>query len=172
MKKFLYFSIFSFVSLTAACAPKSEFSLSNVQVECEASAKICQLESLMVEYTNQVRAKYGKPPVRANQMVAFGARNWSERQARLGRISHDGFPQVRQSTIKRKYGADVALFAENVASNYSSVPKSAEEIAEQFVFDQWEQSQGHLKNMLGNFREIGIGVAVKNGQYYATQIFR
>jgi uncharacterized protein YkwD len=138
---------------------------------CDEKDEICQIESLILKYTNEVRAKNGKASLSDNEMASYAARDWSQKQAKAWRMSHDGFPGQREGEIRLKYGVDVDLRAENVAWNSSSRNRSPDEIARKFVFDQWEKSPGHLKNMLGNFSEIGIGVAVRDGRYYATQIF-
>ncbi|MBA2369951.1 MAG: CAP domain-containing protein [Candidatus Protochlamydia sp.] len=57
-------------------------------------------------------------------------------------------------------------FGENVAysENYADPVKIA--------IDGWMKSQGHKENILGDFEESGIGVAIsKDGKFYITQLF-
>jgi uncharacterized protein YkwD len=76
-------------------------------------------------------------------------------------FGHDGFHE-RIDRIKGKVGF-VSLAGENVASG----PMSARE-----VVDGWLHSPGHRRNIEGDFRLTGIGVATaKNGMVYFTQIF-
>ena len=90
------------------------------------------------------------------------ARKHSEDMANGRRsFGHGGFEQ-RQSQIKRimKTGCTTA---ENVAYGARS-GKDA--------FEIWKNSSGHAKNMLGNYRYVGIGTATnKRGVIYYTQIF-
>lgn len=62
--------------------------------------------------------------------------------------------------------ATLLSFAENVAYNhyYDDPVKVA--------VDGWMKSAGHKKNILGDFEETGVGVAIsKEGQFYITQLF-
>lgn len=81
-----------------------------------------------------------------------------------GRVafSHAGFDERSKKASKVLKGTK-GNFAENVA--YGS--KTAKE-----VLKGWENSPGHRKNILGNYKYIGVGIAAdKNGRLYFTQIF-
>ena len=76
-------------------------------------------------------------------------------------FGHDGF-HGRIDLIKHRLGS-FHVAAENVASG----PMGARE-----VVDGWLQSPGHRRNIEGDFRLTGIGVATaRNGMVYFTQIF-
>lgn len=76
-------------------------------------------------------------------------------------FGHDGFRQ-RIGRISGKLGR-LHVAAENVASG----PMDARE-----VVDGWLHSPGHRRNIMGDFRLTGIGVAeAANGMIYFTQIF-
>jgi uncharacterized protein YkwD len=64
---------------------------------------------------------------------------------------------------------DIEISGENVAMN--SYGDSGAEQAAASLFDQWKGSAGHLRNMLGNFQYIGIGIVNSNRGVYGTQIF-
>ena len=90
------------------------------------------------------------------------ARSHSEDMA-SGRRSfgHGGYEQ-RESKVKKMIQPYKGM-AENVAYGASD-GKGAVEI--------WKNSSGHRKNMLGDYKYIGIGTARnKRGIIYYTQIF-
>jgi uncharacterized protein YkwD len=50
--------------------------------------------------------------------------------------------------------------------------RSAESIAE-CVVEGWKNSPGHFANMIGDFKELGVGVVfTKDSVAYFTQVFR
>ena len=76
-------------------------------------------------------------------------------------FGHEGF-QGRIDRI-RKHMGPLHVAAENVASG----PMDARE-----VVDGWLHSPGHRRNIEGDFKLTGIGLARKsNGMIYFTQIF-
>jgi uncharacterized protein YkwD len=76
-------------------------------------------------------------------------------------FGHEGFQQ--RIDLIRKHLGPLHVAAENVASG----PMSARE-----VVDGWLHSAGHRRNIEGDFRLTGIGVATaRNGMIYFTQIF-
>lgn len=74
-------------------------------------------------------------------------------------IGHEGYEE-RNYRIKAKFR--VTRMAENVAYNYVGANVSVE---------QWLNSVYQRKNMLGDFRKTGIGVAKRGFDYYFTEIF-
>jgi len=114
------------------------------------------------KYTNQFRISKGLAAVVMRDDLNAIARRHSEDMAN-GRCSfgHDGYNQrvlKVQKIIKPFYG-----MAENVASG----ARSGRE-----VVSMWKNSSGHRKNMLGNYKFIGIGTARnRRGVIYYTQIF-
>lgn len=134
--------------------------------------EICEIESLCLKYTNDVRARNGKDPVSANDMLTYGARQWSEEMARTKVMKHDPAPKLSEREIKAKYGVTIRVMAENVAWNQSSRKRTPDEIARKFVIEQWENSPGHFRNMIGNYQELGCGIAFDGSRYWATQLFR
>lgn len=82
----------------------------------------------------------------ASGRVAFGHDGFGDRQAKAGQ------------EIK-----GMRTFAENVAYGANTA---------QEVVTLWKNSPGHRRNMLGNFKYIGIGTATDSkGQIYYTEIF-
>ena len=129
-------------------------------------AAVCNAERQIFELTNKVRAGRGLEPLTFSPKISFVARGWSSEQADGDFISHAGFPGQRQSNYQREFGQSFNSNAENVAMTGGSTSP-----AEDFV-DMWVGSIGHLRNMLGNYKVLGVGLAQSpNGAWYATQIF-
>ena len=113
-------------------------------------------------FVNEFRRSKGLPALEANSYISSVALGHS-RDMLTGKspFGHDGFRQ-RIDKIKGKLGP-LHVAAENVASG----PMSARE-----VVDGWLHSPGHRRNIMGDFRLTGIGVAeAANGMIYFTQIF-
>jgi uncharacterized protein YkwD len=120
------------------------------------------LNDEVLKYTNQFRRSKGKPALEMREDLNAIARKHSEDMAK-GKCSfgHAGYHQRElqvQKTIKLEYG-----MAENVAYGASTAKQ---------VVSMWKGSSGHRKNMLGNYKYIGIGTARdKRGAIYYTEIF-
>jgi|ERR1051326_3836665 uncharacterized protein YkwD len=114
------------------------------------------------KYTNQFRRSRGLPAVIMRDDLNAIARRHSEDMARGRRsFGHSGFNQREseiQKIIKPFYG-----MAENVAFGARSGKDAV---------SQWKNSSVHRRNMLGNYKFIGIGTAQdRHGVIYYTQIF-
>ena len=127
-----------------------------------ASSSIADLEKAVNQQINQYRASKKLPPLSVDSRITKQARIHSENMA-SGKVkfSHDGF-DGRAKAIAILYQS----VAENVAYNmgFSDPVRNA--------VDGWIKSDGHRKNMEGQFNLTGIGIA-KNakGEYYFTQLF-
>ena len=127
-----------------------------------ASSAITNLEKAVNQQINQYRASKKLPPLSVDPRISQIARIHSENMAKgKVRFSHDGF-EGRAKAITIPYQS----VAENLAYNmgYSDPVRNAVE--------GWIKSEGHRKNMEGQFNLTGIGIA-KNakGEYYFTQLF-
>jgi uncharacterized protein YkwD len=137
----------------------------------------CKIERMIAEKTNKYRASRGLQPLTLDSKISFVARDWSQKQSNKGFIGHMGFPSARQSVYRSEFNESRSLNGENVA--YTGMlgrsgqqdDAAAERVAEAFAV-MWWNSSGHRRNMLGNFRNIGVGIAQRSsGDWYATQIF-
>ncbi|RYF89759.1 MAG: CAP domain-containing protein [Chitinophagaceae bacterium] len=121
-----------------------------------------EMSKEVVAKTNEFRKQYGLPALQEKENLNEIAQQHSEAMAK-GRIAfgHNGFnARHEQASPKIK---SLYSFAENVAYG-------AETAAQ--VVENWKNSPGHRKNMLGKYQYIGVGIArSKNGQLYYTQIF-
>ena len=116
----------------------------------------------VLKYTNQFRKSKRLKALEMREDLNAIARSHSEDMAR-GRCSfgHDGY-NVRVSKIKKMIKGCDGYVGENVAYG-ANTGKEA--------FDIWKNSSGHRKNMLGDYKYIGIGTARnKKGVIYYTQI--
>jgi uncharacterized protein YkwD len=138
---------------------------------------ICKIEQLIGEKTNKYRAGRGLKPLVLDAKLAFTARDWSQKQAKSGGISHNGFPSARQTVYRQEFNVSRGLHGENVAytsgvnGDSARNDAAAEAVAKEFAV-MWWNSSGHRANMLGSFNYLGVGIFQRsNGAWYATQIF-
>ena len=116
----------------------------------------------VVKYTNQFRRSKGMPDLVMRSDLNSIARKHSEDMAKGRRsFGHDGYIQrvLQVQKIIKPFNS----MAENVAYG-ARTGKEA--------FEIWKTSSGHRKNMLGNYKYIGIGTARnRRGVIYFTEIF-
>ena len=116
----------------------------------------------VLKYTNQFRKSKRLPALEMREDLNAIARKHSENMAK-GKcgFGHAGYHQRElqvQKVIKIEYG-----MAENVAYGAATGKD---------VVSMWKGSPGHRKNMLGNYKYIGIGTARdRRGAIYYTEIF-
>ena len=114
-----------------------------------ASSAITDLEKAVNQQINQYRASKKLPPLSVDPRIT-----------QIARIHSENMANGKAITIPYQ------SVAENVAYNmgYSDPVRKAVE--------GWIKSEGHRKNMEGQFNLTGIGIA-KNakGEYYFTQLF-
>lgn len=131
------------------------------------TATNAQAEAQVVELVNAERAKVGLPPYKAVAELANAARYHSADMAAdryrdhytYDRDATDALVKVCIWTERvKKYYPDYDLFTENVGNGTTSP---------QTIMDAWMASTGHKANILGDFREIGVGYA----SLYWTQDF-
>jgi len=116
----------------------------------------------VLKYTNQFRRSRGLAALEMRSDLNEIARRHSEDMA-SGRRSfgHSGYNQ-RENQVKRIIKPFYAM-GENVACGAASGKE---------VVSLWKTSTGHRRNMLGNYKYIGIGTARNSrGIIYYTQIF-
>jgi len=121
-----------------------------------------ELNEDIFKYTNQFRRSKGLPVLIMRDDLNTIARRHSEDMAK-GRsgFGHTGYDQ-RERQVQKLIKPFHAM-AENVAYGAGSGKQ---------VVDLWKNSSGHRRNMLGNYKYIGIGTARnKQGIIFYTQIF-
>jgi uncharacterized protein YkwD len=120
------------------------------------------LSAAILRYVNEYRHSKGLPSLQPNSFISSVALGHSrDMQSGKTPFGHDGF-RTRIDRLRKQLGS-IHVAAENVASG----PMGARE-----VVDGWLHSPGHRRNIEGDFRLTGIGIAgSSNGMIYFTQIF-
>jgi uncharacterized protein YkwD len=121
------------------------------------------MQSDIVYWTNQWRAKVGCPKLRLDANLARAGRNHSTWMARTGRFSHVGVGGSSFVTRARAAGYTAAR-SENIAWGYRDGAQ---------VVSAWMKSPGHRANIVDcKARAVGVGAAYSaNGTPYFTQDF-
>lgn len=120
------------------------------------------LNEEILSYTNKFRSSKNKSDLIMRDDLNKIAEKHSIDMAK-GRVpfGHNGFDD-RQAKAKKQIPT-MSMFAENVAYGATSAKE---------VVTMWKNSSGHRRNMLGNYKYIGIGTAKdKKGTIYYTQVF-
>lgn len=120
-------------------------------------------EREVLDLTNAVRVREGKKPLEWNDKIAVTARKHSADMMKRSFFSHDNpagqspFDRMKQDGITYKAAG------ENIAAGQTSAI---------FAHENWMNSSGHRKNILGDFERLGVGVSF-GGPYqaYYTQNF-
>jgi len=113
--------------------------------------------------TNRIRASHGLGPLKLNAAISSVATAWSGQQANANAMTHN-------PDFSSQIPSGWSRAGENVAKGYDPSATSNGYIA---VVDGWRLSSGHLANMLGDYTDIGIGIAYSSstGYAYYTQNF-
>lgn len=116
----------------------------------------------IMQYVNNYRATKGLEPLSSDPAIVQDAIEHSKNMAnKRVPFGHDGF-NGRYKDLSNKL-SPVMGCAENVACG---------DVDAEQVVTMWLNSDGHRKNIEGNYNLSGIGVAEGNdGQLYFTQIF-
>lgn len=130
--------------------------------------KLSKDEQLVLELTNEVRAKMKLPPFKPNALLGQASLAHNINMAKQKKIEHvlDGkTPADRADAVKYDW--------ETVNENLAWVDKN-NRIKE--VFEGWMKSKVHRENILGNFEEIGVSVYEDKskggmGGFFMTQVF-
>jgi uncharacterized protein YkwD len=112
--------------------------------------------------TNRFRAANSLKKLIINkELNAIAQRHSADMAGAQVDFGHNGFGE-RSAEAKRAVKG-MHNFAENVAYGANSGKE---------VVGMWETSPGHRRNMLGNYKFIGIGIAKdRQGRNYYTQVF-
>lgn len=122
------------------------------------------LEYKTFNLVNEYRESQSLEPLEWNSDIAENARQHSRNMAKgYSDFGHDGF-SARVEKIKETM--EVTSAAENVAYNYGYGEPAMTAV------NGWIDSDGHRRNMEGDFTLTGIGaVSNDSGKIYFTQIF-
>ncbi len=119
-----------------------------------------QMESDVLNAVNDYRQSLGLTTLAKVDEVTFQADDHTVYMSSNEVVNHDNF-NIRYSNLVTEAGAKAV--AENVAYGYSSADA---------VVKAWIASEGHHKNMIGDYTHFGISIDKdKNGRNYFTNIF-
>jgi uncharacterized protein YkwD len=142
---------------TGTDTPKSQTAPPTSQLALNSS------ELSIYNRVNEYRQSKNMPPLTIDPVISAQAKVHSERMAKIGRITHDGFND-RVESVAREIVYRSA--AENVGYNVGYAQPEA------IAVEDWVGSPRHQKNMVGRYDLTGIGSARNSkGEYYFTQIF-
>jgi uncharacterized protein YkwD len=132
---------------------------------------IAQVESAIVERTNEFRKENDLQAVARNEELTKAALQFARFMAETDEYGHqaDGkTPAERAKEVGYKY----CVVRENIAYRTSTNAASAGDLIEAF-FQGWLDSPGHRENMSADYvTQLGVGVATTDKQtYYAVQLF-
>jgi uncharacterized protein YkwD len=157
-------SLIFFVSVIAKAS--SPHITQSKQEPTDNSATIEQIENQAFVFVNEYRKSLGLPILMRNNAADQQARIHSkDMAAHKVAFGHDGATK-RLKTIGKTLN-NMEGGGENVFECSEGFPNLAKE-----AFNGWLHSEGHRKNMIGDYNLAGMGVAkAPNGDYYFTQIF-
>lgn len=120
-----------------------------------------ELTKQVLQLVNQYRSKQGLPALQADdKLKELALQHAAAMAAGKTPFGHDGFESRANEAIDSTGGKSVA---ENVANGNVAVQK---------IVSNWIQSDGHRKNIEGDFSHTGIGVEKSvNGNIFYTQLF-
>lgn len=138
-----------------------------------------QIEEQILKKTNAIRRTKGLTDLVQNDEMDQLARLHSENM-----ITFNFFDHVDHENKSPSDRADDLSFAwTSIAENIGKVPwfenvngcgdtRSVDALSE-CVVEGWRNSPGHYSNMIGDFEELGVGIAFsKDSIAYFTQVFR
>ena len=135
-----------------------------------------ELERRIFQLTNEGRRKNGVPPLAPDDNLAAKAREKSDDMLKNNYFSHTS-PEGK--TIKDRIQEEkpasfrtISRIGENIYMgsrfDYSVDVKTQARM----IVDGWMTSPGHRRNILDpNYTHLGVGVAAREKDCYATQIF-
>ena len=174
-------SFFVLLSLHIGCENDSfSTAANNVDLNSEIDSSLQQIITQKIfEKTNTIRTSRGLSELTQNDDMDQLAQLHSDNM-----VEHNFYSHVDHQGKSPSQRADDLNFEwRRIAENIAQVPwhenvlkcgntRSAESISE-CVVEGWRNSPGHYANMIGEFDQLGVGVAFTNDSIaYFTQVFR
>jgi uncharacterized protein YkwD len=130
-----------------------------------------QLQWALTRLTNEYRRQQGLPKVVHQPALVRVAHRQAQHAARFGYISHEGFPEQRQSLLVQLSAPPYQpILAENLASFRSS--ESDPDRLARAIFQLWVDSPAHRRNLLGPYGAHGASIASGPQRIYAAALFQ
>ncbi len=147
-------------NVTAPTDTPSENVSTPTDTQSGASAELSEYEQQVVVLVNEVRAKNGLSPLKANAALSKSARVKSQDMHDKHYFSHTSPTYGSPFDMMKQFGITYRSAGENIAMGQQTP---------QAVMDAWMNSEGHRANILNpSFREIGVGY-VADGHYWTQQ---
>ena len=174
-------SFFLLLSLHIGCENDSfSTAADNLDLNSEIDSSLQQIITQKIfEKTNAIRTSRGLSELAQNDDMDQLAQLHSDNM-----VEHNFYSHVDHQGKSPSQRADDSNFEwRRIAENIAQVPwhenvlkcgntRSAESISE-CVVEGWRNSPGHYANMIGEFNQLGVGVAFTNDSIaYFTQVFR
>jgi uncharacterized protein YkwD len=143
------------MALTVSCSKEPVDS-----IEIVVSENVQDIELELINAVNEFRKSNGHSALEFNEVAYELANEHTDYMIARGALNHDGF-SARASEISAQVNAQAV--AENVARDFPTALDA---------FNGWLRSDGHRKNMEGDFSHTAVSVKISpSGQLYFTQIF-
>ena len=113
----------------------------------------------LLESHNAERNKKGLQPLRLNEKLRYAAQQHAQWMARNRKMNHTGENGSRPGDRARDAGYRWQRVGENIAMGYATVSA---------VMNGWMNSSGHRGNILGNYKEVGLGYAKSDRTYWCA----
>lgn len=120
-----------------------------------------EAEKAMVALINQDRHVRRLPELTEDETLATIARNHSADMAKNDYFGHTSPYYGDLKERVRPYYLNYSSMGENI-----SLDDTIEHAEEELL-----KSPGHRKNLLGDFTHVGVGIVMKEGKLYITQVF-
>ena len=174
-------SFFLLLSLHIGCENDSfSTAADNLDLNSEIDSSLQQMITQKIfEKTNAIRTSRGLSELAQNDDMDQLAQLHSDNM-----VEHNFYSHIDHQGKSPSQRADDLNFEwRRIAENIAQVPwhenvlkcgntRSAESISE-CVVEGWRNSPGHYANMIGEFDQLGVGVAFTNDSIaYFTQVFR
>lgn len=145
-----------FISLAFSCSNDGN----DESVQDENTATEVDMAEEILNIVNTHRQNIGQAPLVSNDLATQLAVEHTEYMISINDINHDNFDQRAN---KLSDAENATSMGENVAVRYSTATA---------VVQGWLDSDGHRKNIEGNYTHTGIAVVKDSeGIRYFTQIF-
>ena len=142
-------------------------------------AQLSRYEKMLCDLANRERKAQGLKPLKISPALAAVARAHSKEMAQKAYFAHESPDPKRHTVMERyklKFKTKPRLVAENI---YKLEGPSFYKLSEKDfrrAHSGWMKSPGHRANILrdspaGGPTEIGVGIVVRNGSFWATQNF-
>jgi uncharacterized protein YkwD len=137
-----------------------------------ASAPLQDVAARIWRLTNEIRGKYGIPPLAQDARLAAVAQAYCDDMLRRRFFSHtDPEGRTAKDRLLPSYPRPIYRLGENIwtGTNLSTGNRGA---LARFIINSWMKSPGHRENLLApDFTHLGVGVAARGREIRAAQIF-